>query len=206
LAYAPLMNVHDSQTSWGMGGGFNTDWNFAENLSLSSGLFVAQNQLKYSNDNGSSTMRMSDETMQSPGDLTYMQVDLVSLEIPLNLKYSLSDHFSVSAGLSSVAYLKEDYNYTFEHEQQIQVFGEAETNGSGPATTTVTLSESQSQSEPSLNKMDLAALYTFSIGYQHEIANRNTVSLEPFIKIPTGSLTSRDIKYTTGGIQMKIYF
>lgn len=129
------------------------------------------------------------------------------LEIPLSFRYFLTEHFSVSAGISSVAYLKENFDYTYEYQQQIQVFVVDETTGTQPLTTRlVTLTESQTQSEPSLNGMDLAAFYTFTVGYQYDIANRHTVSFEPFLKIPTGQLTSRDIQYTTGGIQLKIHF
>lgn len=208
LAYAPLINVHESQTDWGIGGGFFTDWNFSDNMALSSGLFIAQNQLKYSNEQGAMARLTDNNTMSStPGDLAFMQVDLVSLEIPLSFRYFLTEHFSVSAGISSVAYLKENFDYTYEYQQQIQVFVVGETTGTQPLTTrVVTLTESQTQSEPSLNGMDLAAFYTFTLGYQYDIANRHTVSFEPFLKIPTGQLTSRDIQYTTGGIQLKIHF
>ncbi|MEX0929009.1 MAG: hypothetical protein WD266_01200 [Balneolales bacterium] len=206
VGYASLMNIHNSQADLGIGGGFYTDWNFAGNLALGSGLFIAQSKLKYS-DEGSMTMALDNEaTMTSSGDLASVHVDLVSMEVPLNFRYFITDQFSVSAGISSLAYLKEDYNYTFETQQNIQVFGDAASGEGEPRTRQVTLTESRKQTEPSLSGIDLAALYTFSIGYQVDIANRHTVSLEPFLKIPTGRMTSRDIKYTTGGLQMKLFF
>jgi len=208
LAYAPLMNVYDSQTDWGIGGGFFTDWNFSDNMALSSGLFIAQNQLKYRNEHGSLARLSENNTLTSmPGNLASMQVDLVSLEIPLSFRYYLTDQFSVSAGISSVAYLKENFDYTYEYQQQIQVFETGDTAGPQPMTTRmVTLTESHTETEPSLTGMDLAAFYTFTIGYQYNIAERQKISVEPFLKLPTGQLTSRDIQYTTGGLQLKIHF
>lgn len=207
LAYAPLMNMHESQTDWAFGGGFLTDWNFTDKIALSSGLFIAQNQLKYRNEHESLTRLAENNTMEStPGDLVSMQVDLVSLEIPLSFRYFLTESFSVSAGISSVAYLKENFDYTYEYQQQIQIFEVSETTGLQPMTRVVTLTESQKQSEPSLNAMDVAAFYTFTVDYQYDVTDRHTVSFEPFFKIPTGQLTSRDIQYTSGGLQLKIHF
>ncbi len=198
LAYTPLINSNDTKTDWGMGGGLYTEWAFTRNLALSSGVIFAQNQLEY--DRGTGAEGAGTE------NLAYIQVDLVSLEIPLNLRYYLTDHISVSAGISSAAFLKEDYNYTYEYQREIQVLTYTESSGFEPVVTKVTITESEKQSEPSFNSMDWAAFYTFSFGYQYDIADKHTLSLEPFVKVPSGQLTTRNIKYYTGGIQLKISF
>lgn len=198
LTYAPLMNANDTKTDWSMGGGLYTEWNFARDLAFSSGILIAQNQLEYD----------KEENMEGVGtdNLAYVQVDLVSLEIPLNLRYFLTDNISVSAGISSAAFLKEHYNYTYEYQLEIQVLEYREGTGFEPVIKEVTVTESEKQSEPSLNAVDWAAFYTFSLSYQYDIAGKHTLSLEPFVKLPSGYLTSRHIKYYTGGLQMKISF
>lgn len=207
MAYASVLNLHDSNTDLGVGGGFYTGWNVTDKIALSSGVFISQNQLRYNMEYGSlmRTFEEGEATLAAAVDLSHIQVNLVSLEIPLNISYSLNDRFSVSAGLSSVTYLKEQYEFTFEYEQTIQVLTTTN-NGIEYRTEQVTFSETLQQKEPSLNGMDLAAFYTFSVGYQREIAGLQTVSIEPFLKMPTGRLTSRDIKYTTGGLQLRIFF
>lgn len=210
VAYASVMNIHDSQTDLGAGGGFYTDWNFAKNLTLSSGLFIAQNRLKYEN---GQTARLAGTfkeagttTTLTTDDLDYVQLDFVNLEIPLNIRYSLTNKLSVSAGVSSMAFLKEEYEYNFEYEQQIQVFQDDETTGPRLVNETVTIRTMQTESEPSLNRMNWAAFYTFSVGYQQKIFQRYSASFEPFIKIPAGQVTSRGISYATGGVQLKVSF
>ncbi|MEX0647911.1 MAG: hypothetical protein WD139_08995 [Balneolaceae bacterium] len=207
IAYASVINIHDSQTDMGFGGGVYTDWHFAENLSAGSGLFVSSNQLKYAGESGNSLMKETDEpeTLASDDNLAYMQLDLVNLEIPLSLRYHISNNISLSAGVTSVAFLKEEYDYTFEYDQPIQVFQDDE-SGIGPMTRMVTMTTSQKESEPSFSKIELAALYTFALGYQQQIRSRYQIMFEPFLKIPAGHLTSRNIRYTTGGIQLKITF
>lgn len=209
IAYAPVVNIHDSQTDLGSGGGFYADWNFTRNLTVSSGVFIAQNRLKYSGETGNRLMEFSKEdgpSLLTGDDLASVQLDFVNLEIPLNVRYSLTNHLSLSVGIASMAFLKEEYNYNFEYEQRIQVFENFETTGLQPTTRVVTVRTTQTQSEPSLERMNWAAFYTFSVGYRQEIFNSYIASFEPFLKIPAGQVTSRNISYTTGGIQLKISF
>lgn len=209
VAYASVMNIHDSRTDPGSGGGFYTDWNFSRNVTVSSGVFIAQNHLKFDKGGGS---RLAEDfnhegaTTLSTDDLASVQLELVNLEIPLNLRYSLTDELSVSAGISSMAFLKEQYNYNFEYEQRVQVFDGSETTGVRPASRVTTFRTTQTQSEPALERMNWAAFYTFSVGYRQEVFKRYAASLEPFVKIPAGRVTSRGITYTSGGIQLKVSF
>ncbi len=206
-AYASVMNVNDSQTDLGMGGGLYTDWNFAKNLSLTSGLFIGQNQLRYKNNQGNQleeNVSRSNNTLMSADNLSYMQLDLINLEIPLNFRYTLTENWSVSAGISSITYLREEYDYVYE--QQIQVFDESSATSSETVTRSVTLRSSQTQSEPSFDKLDWAAFYTLSFGYQRKVFKNHNATLEPFIKIPAGKVTSQGVSYTSGGIQLKISF
>lgn len=206
VGYAPVMNIHDSQTDIGVGGGFYTDWNLTENISVVSGLFVSQNNLKYENKQAS-LMEETEVTTMS-GGLSQMQVDLLSLEVPLSLRYFITDWLSISAGLSSVAFLKEHFNYTFEYQEQVQVFEENETTTEREPVghKLVTKTDSYKLSEPSLNGMNWGAFYTVSVSYQREIMKRHMISFEPFLKIPARNVTSRDITYTTGGLQLKVSF
>ncbi|SMO93832.1 hypothetical protein [Gracilimonas mengyeensis] len=210
--YASVVNVHDTQADLGMGGGFYTDWNFSKRISISSGLFIAQNQLKYEQiPNGAKISVSSAESgfsVASPSSpyLAYMQLDLINLEIPLNLKLQVSEHFTVSAGISSLTYLKENYNYVYEFQKNVQVNDRNIANDVEPVTQTITLQTSQTQSESTLKRMDWAAFYTFSLGYERPFVGDTYATLEPFVKIPAGQITSLGVRYTTGGLQLKISF
>lgn len=199
LAYAPLLNGNDTRTDWSMGGGLYTEWKFARNLALSSGILIAQNQLEYDH-------RETAREMAGAENLAYIQVDLVSLEIPLSLRYYLTDHISVSAGISSAAFLRENYDYTYQYQREIQILNYTEHSGIEPVSEQIMVTEAETQTEPSLNSMKWAAFYTFSFGYQYDMADKHTLSLEPFIKLPSGHLTTRNIKYYTGGVQLRFSF
>lgn len=200
LTYAPLINSNSSGAEWSMGGGFHTEWSFARGFALSSGVLLAQNQLEFNQESPSRIVGA-----EQAGS-AYLQANLLSMEVPLSLQYSLTDNISVSAGISSLAYLKEQYDYTYEFEREIQVMTFEETSGYEPVTTAVTITETEQQSEGSFNAIDWAGFYTFSVSYKHDLSDNYTLALEPFMKLPTGPLTSRELKYYTGGLQMKVSF
>ncbi|MCC5907163.1 MAG: hypothetical protein JJU13_13210 [Balneolaceae bacterium] len=201
LAYSPLLNFHQSATDWNVGGGLTVDWNFMENLSLSSGLFVAQSQLDFRTDH----VRVS-ETMQ-PVSSANLEIDFLSLEIPINLQYSMTDRFFISGGITSASFLKEQYTYHYEMQEMstTMVFIDGEYQ---PVTQLVTMQETAAQSEPSLSSFNPLAFYNFSFGYSFDEAGngRFTITIEPFFKMPARSVSTRSVNYSTGGLQLKIAF
>lgn len=214
VAYASMMNIHDSQTDLGSGAGVYAGWNFAPGFTLSTGLAVSQNNLSYSNreDDFLTAAHFSqmeelgiEANTMSEDHLSSVQVNFLNLEIPLDLRYHISNSFSISAGVSSVTFLRENYDYNFEFAHRTQSFGDEQLNMSSPETV-VTYRTTHTQSEPALDAVNWGAFYTFSVGYEHEIFNRYTASFEPFVKLPAGQITSRGVRYSTGGLQLRISF
>ena len=214
IAYASVMNIHDSQTDLGSGAGVYAGWNFAPGFTLSTGVAVSQNNLSYSDrqDDFLAASQMPEmevsgveSTIMSGDHLSSVQVNFLNLEIPLDLRYHISNSFSISAGVSSVTFLREEYDYNFEFAHRTQSFGNNQTD-SPSAETVVTYRTTQTQSEPALNEVNWGAFYTFSVGYQHDIFNRYTASFEPFFKVPAGPVASRGVRYSTGGVQLRISF
>jgi hypothetical protein len=201
FAYSPLLNVAESATDWNIGAGLSIQWDFMEQLSLSSGLFMAQSQLQYRGE----PARLTSTTNQV--DSADMEIDFLSLEIPFNLQYSMSSRFFLSGGISSASLLKEQYTYHYETHRitTTQVFIEGEYQ---PVTQLVIVNEMEKQSEPTLSSFHPLAFYNFSFGYNFDEAGngRFTITIEPFLKIPAHSFSSRSVSYSTGGLQLKVVF
>jgi hypothetical protein len=201
LAYSPLLNIHQSATDWNIGAGLSVQWDFMENLSLSSGLYIAQSQLRFSGDEVPLT-----STVQT-FDSANMEIDFLSLEIPMNLQYSLNDRFFFSGGISSASFLRENYSYHYQYQEmsRTQLFIEGEYR---EVSQWVTLSGTETASEPSLSSFHPLAFYNFSLGYNVDQAGHGkfTITIEPFFKLPARSFSSRKISYSTGGLQLKIVF
>jgi len=205
LTYLPILNFHESQALPGMAGGLSAGWHITDNLTITSGLLVSQNNLKYDIGHGSLMHKFesTEQTLATIGEPRHIQVNLLSLELPIGIRYSINNQFSLSAGISSVTYLRERYNYEFEQELHVQVITD---NPQEPTTRAVRATQTMQQKEPSFNATDWAAFYTFSVGYRFGVADRSTFTLEPFLKIPNQQVASRDIRYTTGGVQLTLTF
>ncbi len=202
LAYSSLVNVHESSANWNVGGGLTVKWDFNETFAVSSGLILAQSRLQYEN----VAVRT---TTVSPSFISSndMEIDFLSLEIPMNLQYSLTDQFFVSAGVSSASFLREKYRYDYQFQQFVttmeNIDGEMQ-----PVSQLVTFSNSETVSEPTLSSFQLLAFYNFSLGYSLDRRGESkmTLTFEPFIKISAGTFAAGNVKYSTGGLQFKVSF
>lgn len=213
VAYASMMNIHDSETDLGSGAGMYADWNFAPRFTLSTGLAISQNNLSYRDRQEQflaaaelpevKVSAVEDPVVMSGDQLSSVQLNFLNLEIPFDLRYHISDRFSISAGFSSVTFLREEYDYTFEWAHRPQTFGSSMNESEIPESV-VTYRTSHKESEPALSEINWGAFYTFSAGYQHKIFNDYTLSFEPFFRIPAGRVSSRGIRYSTGGLQLRV--
>ena len=201
VAYAPLLNFSGSSADWNIGGGLSVAWQFHDKLALTSGLYLAQNQLEFSNGRGGfATMA---EFTGGRAEEMNMRVDLINLEIPVQLQVSLSDRFFVSAGVASGTFLRESYSYDFSYRREfMQVFME-----NGETRTMhreVTVSETAQHTEASMKRFNPLSSWNLSMGYQMTINENRRISLEPFVKLPAGSVSSENISYTTAGLQFRL--
>jgi hypothetical protein len=202
LAYASLINVNPNSTDWNTGGGLSVKWNVSDRVALASGLILAQSRLSYRDTPVDNPMVSQDEITSSE-----MEIDFLSLEIPLNLQYSVSDRFYLSGGISSASFLRENYTYQYEFQQvvtnTVMVNGEYK-----PVTQLVTFSQSEQESEPSFSSFHLLSFYNLSAGYNLTRKENSSVgvTIEPFVKLPAGSFAAGNVSYTTGGIQLKVNF
>jgi hypothetical protein len=106
----------------------------------------------------------------------------VGVDIPLNLKYTFDPGKSETyllAGVSSGTFLDETYTYSF------------------------TNSTSQSQStRNSFSGFYFARMLNFAIGTGYRIG-ANRLIIEPFLKYPLEGLGSQQIRFGSGGVNLK---
>ena len=198
IAFTPMMSATEKATNWNLGGGLSLHWDFMKNLSLSSGVYLAHHQLTFDKESG---LESTD-----PAHLDGVEVNLMGLEVPVSIRYHIYDNLFVSAGLSSTTFLKENYNYTYQYQREIEVVEYTESTGYQVITKLVDYTETATETEPAFNSIDWAAFYTFSIGYNYQFSKKYQLSVEPFVKFPTSNVASRNIKYTSGGLQLKLLF
>jgi len=201
FAYSPLVNMHSSDSDLNMGIGVSLSRPISRNFSISSGLYLAQNNLQY---RGSDEQTLFSTTSEPP--YTRMHVDLMSIEVPLSITYSITKNFYLSTGISAATFLKEQYEYHYEYDTVVEQILLVEDDELRVVETKVSISEKESQTESVFRSLHLPAFYTFSTGYRTDAPEDYAISFEPFLKISAGRLTTRNIRYTTAGIQMILHF
>lgn len=211
LTAGSMMTFAEQQVASGMGfsGGLVTEWKAMPRIRLSSGMLLAYQQFEVEK----MPLRMisSQEIIagldyngaSAFGDHEY---EFLALDIPLNVQFNLGEtrrsQLFVSAGVSSLFYL----------QQKVSGYSSAFVTGQtyNPAT-----GEYQPFSQYSevyledtydiLARFDIARLLNLSFGYVIKGDNHSTV-IEPFIKYPLGTISTRELKMGMGGVTVKYRF
>ncbi|WP_259066665.1 hypothetical protein HDF24_21660 [Mucilaginibacter sp. X4EP1] len=192
-----------------VGAGFSSDIKINNNLKLVTGVAIGQNTLSYpgvaSTDAAAAT---SLYTLARPNAVTaayanYAQVatpsiknydaNLVGLDIPLNLKYEINPQKSdtyILAGLSSGTFINESYTYFYNY----------------PTLNSSTLQQTQgATTNKSFDSFYFAKTLNLAFGIGYPIG-KNHLIVEPFLKYPLEGLGSQQIRFGSGGINLKFNF
>ncbi len=207
-----MMTFAERQLASGMGfsGGVLTEWQAFPRMKLASGMLLAYQQFEVE---GMPLRMVSAQEINSGlaynpsaeafGDHAY---EFLAIDIPLNVQLSLNEsrnsQLYVSAGVSSLLYLQQrvsgysssiitgqTYNPVTDHYQTFSHFSE------------VYLDDSYDI----LSRFDLARLLNFSVGYVIKGQNHSTI-IEPFIKYPLGTISTRELRMGMGGVTLRYRF
>jgi hypothetical protein len=103
FAYSSLLNMSSSSTDWNVGGGLTVNFGLNSQLALSSGIYLAQSRLQY-HDPPATILNTSRDNITS----SVMEIDFLSLEVPLNLQVSVTERIYLSGGVSSAHFCGRD--------------------------------------------------------------------------------------------------
>ncbi|MFI5139767.1 MAG: hypothetical protein ACHQIM_18235 [Sphingobacteriales bacterium] len=205
-----------SSNNANLGAGLTADIKINKNLSLATGLTVAQNSLNFASGIPTSTAGSNFAVLNSPSvpgpslaasyyntgssvmvasapAFKNYDASLVGLDIPLNLKYELNPkkyQVYFLAGFSSGTFINEIYTYQYNY----------------PALASPGLQATQKEtSRNSFNSFYFAKTLNFALGVGYPLG-KNRIILEPFLKYPLEGLGSENIRFGAGGINLKFNF
>lgn len=200
FVFSPLVNQakNDYDTEIGFAGGVASEISLFSQLSLDVGVLLSRQVIGID-----SKIENSQETGVYGGSSSKkMDVQLVVLDIPVNLKYNVMENSGgsifVSAGISSLVYFDEKYKSTYYAETLLAIDGNSEP--------IVTVFKEEEKSIKPFNRVDAAKILNLSVGVNYRLKNGMNVQIEPFIKYPVRPITSENIKLGSGGIQFRVYF
>jgi hypothetical protein len=143
---------------------------------------------------------------QAPVESNDNKLDIITMEIPLNMVFTVLEKgrssLFVSAGASTLVYLNQqfsgDYVGLFTQKSYDAVTGAV-------VETTVPQTVNVKSEENAFSHVDYFGLANLSAGYSMPVGKSNML-IEPFIQLPVSDLTSLDLKIKYGGLSVKYRF
>lgn len=195
-----------------MGGGLALAYRISDKFSVSSGVSLAEMGVgqypaedlhggRYASADfnspqntpvGSGELTAGYETLGN-SYLTSVTSSLLAMDVPLDLRYHVSDRFYSSVGMSLFAVLDErrTVHYTTTTVSQ---------NMNGPQYNRREFSQQAAQ-QPIADQR-VGGFLNFSVGHRVPLSKRVSLSLEPYFKVPMGNLSKQDMNLNHGGLKI----
>jgi hypothetical protein len=198
VSLSPGVNSTQTASSIYFSGGISTSFILNRNFELSTGLQLEQQRVVNNTHPDNSAV---------PADKS--SADLVNLDLPINITWRFfsgkSRSYYLSGGLSSLAYLSENYEnttYTQEIREITTVVGGQEI----VRYELVNVESTTQNSISSFKTFDFAGRVNIMFGLQQHLSGNTFLHIEPYLKIPVSGIATENLKFTTSGITCKVSF
>ncbi len=202
LAVSSIVNYDqgNQNSNVSLGGGILLDIPIYKNFDINTGLLVSNQKLNLQEN--------SLVVLASGSQLKSKRAVLTGLDIPINLKYNFSmsnsDMF-IAVGLSSVSYLKEDIESTFQQSSTIYSESINEFGALVRTSDIVNTFRTDKESRGSLTNFNFGNILNFSFGVELPFKNGGqSIILEPFFKYALKSISSENIDLSSVGLNLKL--
>ena len=200
INFSPGVNTTQSASAINYQGGISADIDLFANFQLSTGLQL-ENQNIVNNEQGLATSMVTSSNQ--------LKTKLLNLDIPVNLTWKFlsekSNSFYVSAGLSSLVYLKQDNKNTTYSQMMVPMSSAI----AGDAIKTYSYVDQVSVVQNTVTPdrvFDFAGRVNLIFGIETKLTPRLFLHLEPYAKIPVTGMAVENLKHTSTGINFKISF
>lgn len=127
------------------------------------------------------------------------------IDVPLEVSYKVSKKLYSTAGVSGLFVLKGKNTNTYIDEMKSVVTVNS-SQGSPKEYSNLEMKSAPLNLESPADNTSFIGFYNASIGFKQKITNKNSVSVEPFIKIPMKQVTDQKLNYRGVGLRLKFDF
>ncbi|TKC04889.1 hypothetical protein [Pedobacter frigoris] len=184
-----------------MGYGVSMAYALSDKISLSSG--IAYNEMAASK-NVSAPVTMG---IAKTKDIQSTEAKLIGIDIPLEIKYHVSKNVYANVGVSAFAVLDQKRNNTYLEDKIVQnsyVASDGSSRSEAYAVSEKVVEEAPVEAE--IKNGRYLGFYNFSVGYKQKISKNNSVSIEPFMKLPMKEVTKENLRMLGTGVRLKFDF
>jgi hypothetical protein len=190
-----------------MGYGISMAYNLNDKISLSSGLSY--------NEMGASKKIAGNSAPNSPSAnglvndtkaLKSVNTRVSGIDIPLELRYNLSNRFYANVGVSAFAVINQQQNNVYLQGTVVQ---RSATNLAGDVQTQsflITEQVSEKAPETISPNSKMIGFYNFSFGYKQKLSKDKSIGIEPFMKVPMSNVTKENLRLLGTGLKVKFDF
>ncbi|MGV8878820.1 MAG: outer membrane beta-barrel protein [Sphingobacteriaceae bacterium] len=195
-----LSYAKGSDNQFNVGAGISSDFKLSKNLRLSTGLAILQNTFNYERNIPSATisasgkLQMLSSSVRSVVQTKSYRANLVGLDIPVNLKYEFNrtkNSLFIAAGFSSGTFINESYRYQY---------------GDTPVLGFADAKAEEKIDDKHFDNFNFAKTLNISFGSGYQVGKHNKLFIEPFIKYPLQGIGSENLRFGSGGINLRLNF
>lgn len=130
-----------------------------------------------------------------------------TLDIPIEVKYTVVKNFYVSGGVSYAAVLSQKrFNHVVNNANSMTFENGISNSNISVARAVASVSDKIEINENNLDPNGLGGFVNFSIGRKVPLSKSIKLSVEPYIKLPIGQFKQADMDYTNGGLRIMTSF
>ena len=145
--------------------------------------------------------------MTGYGDSYKNQLDILTMEVPVNLVYTILERgkssLFVSAGVSTMIYLDQNFSSSYTNVLREQKYEVATGDVYYETISQDVIVESD---EKAFSHVDYFGLTNLSAGYSLPLRKGGNLLIEPFLQLPVSDLTSFNVRIRYGGLSLKFRF
>lgn len=185
-----------------MGYGVSVGYRLSNRLSINSGL-------AYTELSGSKDADQQATIVSSGRTLSSIDATATGLNVPLELRYHISQKIYIGTGVSAMAVLSDKVERRYAiAEMQTSAFEAKNGQPLKPDAMQSIASDIRTKEvlpEDQIGSKDFAGFINFSFGFKQPLNKSKSLSIEPFISIPMSNhLFNQNIRMTDGGLRIKL--
>lgn len=210
VTFSPGVSTARSSSSFNFTGGVSADIALVSNVQLSTGLQVENQNIVRKNPGLTSyAMASSDFATSYKPPQSESRTIMVNLDIPVNLTWKFksekSSAYYVSAGLSSLVYLRQDNKNTTYTQDLVPV--STVVGGTEVKSFSVVNQVSVVENSGAPDQIfDFAGRINLMFGFEKRLSDKLFIHVEPYAKIPASGLAPSNLNQPSTGINFKISF
>lgn len=137
-------------------------------------------------------------------NFTAVSGSVLTLDIPVEMKYAITRNLYTTAGVSMVSVLQQERLNHYVENINGNTFAGKNANGVGAAESNniQAVNKTVKSNEQNVETNGFNGFINLSIGRKLPIKKTFSISVEPFYRLPLGQFKNSDVNYSNGGIKV----